>query len=80
MKAAATEQAIEVAGGKPTGDEATDETTAMEGLAKNSPLGSSMIDPRDVAPMVVFLAFDEARMASGGTYSITAGDSANVQS
>lgn len=73
-------QAIDVAGGKPTGDEAADEKTAMEGLAKKSPLGAPMIDPRDVAPMVVFLASDEARMASGGTYSITAGDSANIQS
>ncbi len=73
-------QAIEVAGGEPTGDEAKDERTAMEGLAKKSPLGAPMIDPRDVAPMVVFLASDEARMASGGTYSVTAGDSANIQS
>lgn len=73
-------QAIDVAGGKPTGDDAADEKTAMEGLAKKSPLGAPMIDPRDVAPMVVFLASDEARMASGGTYSITAGDSANIES
>ncbi len=73
-------QAIEVAGGKPTGDKAKDETIAMEGLAKKSPLGIPMIDPRDIAPMVVFLASDEARMASGGTYSITAGDSVNIQS
>lgn len=73
-------QAIDVAGGEPSGDEAKDETTAMEGLAKKSPLGVPMIDPRDVAPMVVFLASDEARMASGATYSITGGDSANIQS
>lgn len=73
-------QAIDVAGGKPTGDEGKDEKTAMAGLAKKSPLGMPMIDPRDVAPMVVFLASDEARMASGGTYSITGGDSANIQS
>lgn len=73
-------QAIEVAGGKPTGNEGKDEKTAMAELAKKSPLGMPMIDPRDVAPMVVFLASDEARMASEGTYSITAGDSANIQS
>ncbi len=73
-------QAIEVAGGEPTGDEAKDEKTAIDGLARKSPLGIPMIDPRDVAPMVVFLASDEARMASGGTYAITAGDSANIQS
>ena len=39
-------QAIDVAGGKPTGDDAADEKTAMEGLAKKSPLGAPMIDPR----------------------------------
>ena len=73
-------QAIDVAGGEPTGDGRKDERTALEGLAKKSPLGVPMIRPEDVAPMVVFLASDEARMASGGTYSITAGDSANMQS
>lgn len=73
-------QAIDVAGGKPSGDEAKDEKTPMEGLAKKSPLGMPMIDPRDVAPTVMFLASGEARMASGGTYSITAGDSSNSQS
>ena len=73
-------QAIDVAGGKPTGDDAADEKTAMDGLAKKSPLGAPMIHPPDAAPMVVFLASDEARMASGGTYSITAGDSANIES
>jgi len=39
-----------------------------------------MIQPEDVAPMVVFLTSDEARMASGGTYDVTAGDNANGQS
>ena len=73
-------QAIDAAGGEPAGDEARDRRTAMEGLAGKSPLGVAMIDPGDVAPMVVFLASDEARMASGGTYSITGGDSANIQS
>lgn len=73
-------QAIDVGGGEPTGNERQDERTALKGLAKKSPLGVAMIEPEDVAPMVVFLASDEARMASGGTYSITAGDSANGQS
>lgn len=73
-------QAIDAAGGEPAGDEARDRRTAMDGLARKSPLGVAMIDPGDVAPMVVFLASDEARMASGGTYSITGGDSANIQS
>jgi len=30
-----------------------------------------------VAPVVVFLASDAARMVSGATYDVTAGDSAN---
>jgi NAD(P)-dependent dehydrogenase (short-subunit alcohol dehydrogenase family) len=70
-------QAIETAGKKPTGDADKDEKTAQDGLRAKSPLGVPWIDPSDVAPMVVFLASDEARMASGATYSITAGDSAN---
>lgn len=73
-------QAIDVGGGEPTGNERKDERTALAGLAKKSPLGVAMIQPEDVAPMVVFLASDEARMASGGTYAITAGDSARGQS
>jgi NAD(P)-dependent dehydrogenase (short-subunit alcohol dehydrogenase family) len=73
-------QAIDVAGGRPTGDERKDEQTALQGLAKKSPLGVPMIRPQDVAPMVVFLASNEAHMASGGTYAVTAGDSANMQS
>ena len=71
-------QAIETAGEAPSGNEAEDERTATQGLTAKSPLGLPWIDPADVAPMVVFLASDEARMASGGTYSITAGDSANI--
>lgn len=73
-------QAIDVGGGAPTGNERKDERTALDALAKKSPLGVAMIQPEDVAPMVVFLASDEARMASGGTYAVTAGDSANGQS
>ena len=73
-------QAIDVGGGAPTGNERKDERTALDALAKKSPLGVVMIQPEDVAPMVVFLASDEARMASGGTYAVTAGDSANGQS
>jgi NAD(P)-dependent dehydrogenase (short-subunit alcohol dehydrogenase family) len=72
-------QAIEVSGKVPSGVETKDEQTAREGLSKKSPLGVPWIDPADVAPMVVFLASDEARMASGGTYAITAGDSANTE-
>ena len=43
---------------------------------RQSPLGVPWIDPADVAPVVVFLASDAARMVSGATYDVTAGDSA----
>jgi NAD(P)-dependent dehydrogenase (short-subunit alcohol dehydrogenase family) len=39
---------------------------------------SRWIDAADVAPLVVFLASDEARMVSGTSFAATAGDSANV--
>jgi len=71
-------QAIEVAGKSPTYDEAKDEQTAKSGLAAKSPLGAAWIEPDDVAPAVVFLASDEARMVSGTSLAVTAGDSANV--
>jgi hypothetical protein len=31
-----------------------------------------------VAPVVAFLASDEARMVSGASFAVTAGDSANI--
>jgi NAD(P)-dependent dehydrogenase (short-subunit alcohol dehydrogenase family) len=40
-------------------------------------LGVPWIDPKDIAPVVVFLASDAARMVSGATYDATAGESAN---
>jgi len=70
-------QALEVAGKTPTGDVKQDEQQAKQGLAAKSPLGVPWIDPRDVAPVVVFLASDAARMVSGATYDVTGGDSAN---
>jgi SDR family mycofactocin-dependent oxidoreductase len=70
-------QAIETAGKKPTGSEQEDEKAAREALVKKTPLGVPWIEPEDVAPVVVFLASDEARMVSGATYDVTAGDSAN---
>ena len=36
------------------------------------------IEPEDVAPIVVFLASDEARMVTGASYEVTGGDSANL--
>ena len=71
-------QAIQTAGKSPSGDVAKDEEAARTALAAKSPLGVPWISPEDVAPMVVFLASDEARMVSGGTYAVTAGDSANI--
>jgi NAD(P)-dependent dehydrogenase (short-subunit alcohol dehydrogenase family) len=45
--------------------------------AEKTPLGVAFIAPEDVAPVVVFLASDEARMVSGATYDVTGGDSAS---
>ncbi|MGI4950612.1 MAG: SDR family NAD(P)-dependent oxidoreductase [Janthinobacterium lividum] len=71
-------QALQTAGKTPSGDAAKDEAAAREALTAKSPLGVPWIAPEDVAPMVVFLASDEARMVSGGSFPVTAGDSANV--
>ena len=70
-------QAIDAAGKSPTGSVARDEATARELLAAKSPLGLPWIEPKDVAPVVVFLASDAARMVSGAAYDVTGGDSAN---
>lgn len=69
-------QVMEVGGKTPTGS-AADEDEARKILTAKTPLGVPWIEPGDVAPMVVFLASDAARMVSGGTYDVTAGDSAN---
>jgi NAD(P)-dependent dehydrogenase (short-subunit alcohol dehydrogenase family) len=71
-------QAISVGGREPSGDPASDEETAKKVLAAKSPLGVPWIDPADVAPVVAFLASDEARMVSGASFAVTAGDSANI--
>jgi SDR family mycofactocin-dependent oxidoreductase len=68
-------QALEDSGRSPTGNFA-DEEEARRILATRSPLGTPWIDPEAVAPVVVFLASDAARMVSGATYDVTAGDSA----
>ena len=68
-------QAFQITGKQPTGDKEKDEETAKEGLTKSTPLGVPWIDPNDVAPVVVFLASEGARMVSGSTYEVTAGDS-----
>ena len=70
-------QALETGGKKPTGNEAKDEKAAAEAQRKKTPLGVPWIEPEDVAPVVVFLASDEAKMVSGATYDVTGGDSAH---
>jgi NAD(P)-dependent dehydrogenase (short-subunit alcohol dehydrogenase family) len=71
------EQALQVAGRTPTGDRAVDEEAARKVLQGKSILGVPWIDPDEMAPVVVFLASDAARMVSGSTYDVTGGDSAN---
>lgn len=71
-------QALETAGKNPTGDRARDEQAAQESLRKSSPLNVPWIDPNDIAPAVVFLASEAARMVSGSAYEVTAGDSAKI--
>jgi NAD(P)-dependent dehydrogenase (short-subunit alcohol dehydrogenase family) len=70
-------QALEAAGRTPSGNLQKDEEDAKKVLQARSPLGVPWIDPSDLAPVVVFLASDAARMVSGATYDVTAGDSAN---
>jgi NAD(P)-dependent dehydrogenase (short-subunit alcohol dehydrogenase family) len=71
-------QAISSGGQQPTGQVEQDQETARKLLAAKSPLGVPWIDPADVAPVVAFLASDEARMVSGASFAVTAGDSANI--
>jgi NAD(P)-dependent dehydrogenase (short-subunit alcohol dehydrogenase family) len=70
-------QALEAAGRIPTGNVQKDEEDAKRVLQAKSPLGVPWIDPSDLAPVVVFLASDAARMVYGATYDVTGGDSAN---
>jgi NAD(P)-dependent dehydrogenase (short-subunit alcohol dehydrogenase family) len=53
------------------------EAEAEGKLIAKSPLGVPWIEPEAVAPVVVFLASDDASMVSGATYDVTGGDSAN---
>jgi NAD(P)-dependent dehydrogenase (short-subunit alcohol dehydrogenase family) len=71
-------QAISEAGGRPSGDAAEDERSAVAALTAKTPLGVPWISPEDVAPVVVFLASDGARMVSGTSFAVTGGDSAHV--
>ncbi|MEI9992489.1 MAG: SDR family NAD(P)-dependent oxidoreductase [Rhizomicrobium sp.] len=53
------------------------EQEAIKRLIARTPLGVPWIEPDSVAPVVVFLASDDAAMVSGATYDVTGGDSAN---
>jgi NAD(P)-dependent dehydrogenase (short-subunit alcohol dehydrogenase family) len=70
-------KALQIAGKTPSGDIARDEDEAKNSLQTKSPLRVPWIDPDDIAPVVVLLASDAARMISGATYDVTGGDSAN---
>ena len=69
-------QVLEESGKQPNGSSGS-EKEARKILAARSPLGVPWIEPDDVAPVVVFLASDAARMISGATYDVTTGDSAH---
>lgn len=70
-------QALQESGKQPTGSLEEDENEARKVLAAKSPLGVPWVEPEDVAPVVVFLASDAARMISGATYDVTGGDSSH---
>ncbi|MBE2210368.1 MAG: mycofactocin-coupled SDR family oxidoreductase [Xanthomonadaceae bacterium] len=53
------------------------EAEARKTLRAKSPLGLPWLPPEAVAPVVVFLASDDAAMVSGAAYDVTGGDSAN---
>ena len=69
-------QVIEAARQTPEGMPA-DEATARELKTLQTPLGVPWLAPEEVAPTVVFLASEEARMITGSTFEVTGGDSAN---
>jgi NAD(P)-dependent dehydrogenase (short-subunit alcohol dehydrogenase family) len=71
-------QVITEAGREPSGDRAKDEQTAIGIQKARTPLGVPWIEPQDVAPLVVFLASDEARMVSGTSFAATGGDSGHL--
>ena len=68
-------QALQEAKG--TSPEPPPEEEVVAAQSKKTPLGVPWVEPEDVAPVVVFLASDEARMVSGATYDVTGGDSAH---
>ncbi len=71
-------QIIRSGGNEPTGDVEKDEQTAAAAQQRKLPLGVPWVEAEDVAPLVVFLASEEARMVSGTSFAATGGDSANI--
>ncbi|WP_129658330.1 SDR family NAD(P)-dependent oxidoreductase [Rothia halotolerans] len=71
-------QIIRSGGGESAGDLARDEQTAADAQRAKLPLGVPWVEPEDVAPLVVFLASEEARMVTGTSFAATGGDSANI--
>ncbi|WP_406045252.1 SDR family oxidoreductase [Micromonospora sp. NBC_00898] len=71
-------QAITEGGRTPSGDVGEDERTAIALLRAKTPLSVPWVQPSEVAPLVVFLASDQARMVSGTSFAATGGDSAHV--
>lgn len=69
-------QVLEDAGKKPAGTH-IDEEEARKILIARTPLGIPWIEPDDVANVVSYLASDFAKMVSGATFDVTAGDSAH---
>lgn len=67
-------QVLQEVGMQPTG---LDEDEAIKILIHKTPLGVPWLQPENVANMVVFLASDAAKMISGSTFDVTAGDSAH---
>lgn len=71
-------QALQEGGKEPTGNEAEDEELTKKALLAKTPLGVPWVEPEAVAPTVVFLASDDARMISGASFEVTGGDSAHL--
>jgi NAD(P)-dependent dehydrogenase (short-subunit alcohol dehydrogenase family) len=69
--------ALKEGGKTPSGNEAEDEKQTEQAQIAKTPLGVPWIQPEDIAPAVVFLASEEARMISGATLDVTGGDGAH---